>query len=133
MSSKEVYRLLGQIALERGKGAESRVENALNRASNDLNIIIPDWFLGHEPATEIDDKRRKTDHWISTDVGRIRLQVKSSKNSADTFHEKHPNIPVIFVQAGDDDCVVLGRIFSAVGKQREIYLQKRNGWHEEHI
>lgn len=114
-----------KIGHERGMQAEDSVKRALSRALSTKDVVIPDWLLGYEGVTEKEDAR-KIDRWIMTDVGKIRLQIKSSLIAAKKFKEEHPDIPVIVVRAGDNDRQIMDRIVSVIGQQRKIYLEERN-------
>jgi len=117
--------IFGKIGHERGTLAEDKVKSALLKVLSEKDTGIPDWLLGHESVTKKEDAK-KIDRWIITDVGKIKLQVKSSQEAAKKFREEHPDIPVIVVRQGDDDRLIISRIVNAIGQQRKIFLQKRN-------
>lgn len=113
----------GKIGYERGVKNETRVERALDDLGK--RGTLPKWLQGYERAT-LEDDSKGIDGWVNTDVGRIQLQVKSSRKKAREFREAHPNIAVVVVRDNDDEALITNKVISAVGPLRREYLNKRS-------
>ena len=115
--------LFNKIGHERGLFAENIVEKIFNDRFQTGNNV-PTWLIGYERATAEDD-RRGIDGWFYTDVGKIPLQIKSSKTGKRRANEKNPNIPTVIVRAGDSDNTIFAQCISAIGPERKKYLKER--------
>lgn len=81
---KKYRNLLKQVRKERGYAGEQRVLIALegNRTS------WPEWLISIRKATE-DEDIRGCDIVAETDVGKLYLQIKSSKVGIEKFHKRN--------------------------------------------
>lgn len=87
-------------ASERGHVNDRRVVNALMEAEG-----RPEWITGVRQATPQEDMKNFTDAVVHTDIGDIRIQVKSSFDRAREFEAKHPKLSkkiIVFVVRDDD-------------------------------
>lgn len=118
-----IERTISKTKKDRGNLAEERVNRVLRDALEKNHL--PSWFLGQQEVTADEDTRRKIDRWILTDVGKIGLQVKSSKSGARNFRQNNPQTPVIIARPEETDEQIMQKIISVVGQQRGVYLKKR--------
>lgn len=113
----------GAIRQERGLQNES----AAVRALNDPSFDRPDWFQGVRRATSEEDARQ-IDIVVSSDVGPLYLQVKSSRIFAIRFEETRRStlIGVIIVSQDEDPRDINQRAMTKLQELREIVLLRRN-------
>ncbi len=115
-------RLFDKIGHERGVLAENIVERVFNERFQTGDV--PEWLTGYERAT-VEDDSRGIDGWFYTDVGKIPLQIKSSRTGKRHAAEKKPNIPTVIVRAGDSEKTIFSQCISAIGPERKKYLKER--------
>lgn len=115
-----LHELFGKIGNERGKTAEDLVENAFEEDHDDL----PDWFKGYKRATK-EEYCKSIDGWVYTDVGKIKLQIKSSWRNANKFSRTHKDTAVLVVKLGQKPVTIRQNLTSAVEPLRDKYLSKR--------
>jgi hypothetical protein len=123
MSINEIF---GRIANQRGFKAEERVENVMR--SNLENNNLPDWILGYEKACEQDDYRG-VDGWIYTrDVGKLKLQIKSSQRGKNEFMKRHrwQDTAILVISRQDSSETILDKVISSIIPLRQKYLSKRS-------
>jgi len=119
MLSKEIRK----IGRDRGRKAESLFKKVLVEGIE--KDRFPEWIRGYERATSKDDLKG-IDCWIKTDVGNIKIQIKSSKTGAEEYLKKHRgDVAVVIVKVGDGSDVLCEKIISAVSPLREKYKKKR--------
>lgn len=119
----EINKIFGKVGQERGRESEALLDEALNRAID--AEAVPEWLVGYSPGTKKDDKNG-IDGWVETsDVGKIWLQVKSSRKAAEQSREKHPKIPVVIIRLGDSEKKIVNTVIGEIGGLRKIYLEKR--------
>jgi hypothetical protein len=116
-----VRRTLGQVANERGRNNERRVLYACARSE------LPAWCDRVVAATSEEDARG-IDVVAHTDVGKIFVQVKSSKAGKRAFNERaRRNIAVVIVTHGDDDARVVRKVLAAIAEMRSCVVRARAG------
>lgn len=123
MIDPDLPAILDPFELARGVGilSESAVEKALPR----LVETCP-WYLGHRRATQAEDEIAKFDFVIHTsDVGRILLQVKSSRCGAgkhdawQRYGRPLYRVHAVIVRPDMEPERVLGRVLAACIRARE--------------
>lgn len=102
------------------KGAKN--ELAVVRALN--NLETPEWMWGARGCTE-DEDRQGIDVVVSTDVGAIYLQVKSSYDNAKKFQRKWPqrNVGMVVVRPQDAEETVFNKAMDSTAKKRSEVLK----------
>lgn len=115
-------KLYGKIGNERGASSERSVERIVNARIEAGKV--PEWLTSYEKASPEDD-RRGIDGWFHTDVGKIPLQIKSSRTGKQHAAERKPSIPTVIVRAGDSETTIFSRCISAIAPDRKKYLAKR--------
>jgi len=128
LSMKEAFRpiwsLFGHLGNERGQLTEKRVRvvfcNQIGQPA------CPPWLLGYEKASARDDRERKIDAWVDTDVGRIPLQIKSSEKGAQKARkELKPEIVIVVVRYYEEPEEIFRQVLAAVAEKRNQYLVER--------
>jgi len=117
---KPVRRILGQIAVERGRSSEQRLLEACQLDKR------PTWMLSARAGTR-DEDARGIDVVLDTDVGKLYVQVKSSKTGGRHFKERKRSarIAVVVVRVDDTPDTLLQKVLSAVSPIRKEYLSQR--------
>ena len=107
-------------ALARGRLAEERVLKACRSDSR------PKWILTARFSCHAED-HAGIDIVLETDIGRLFLQVKSSRFGRERFQEvkRKDRIAVVVVKPGDNDEAVLAKVSSALGELRAQYKRER--------
>lgn len=121
--STSLSRALGAVANERGASAERRVLLALAEA-----VPRTAWLKSVRRATA-DEDARGIDIVADSDVGKLYLQVKSSRQGAYRFRRFRKRGPavialVVCAQSHTDD-EVQRRVLTALGKVRDELLATR--------
>ena len=120
--------IIGRLGNERGQRAELRVEIAVREAFE--KETLPSWIIGYQRACHEDDEKG-IDGWLDTDVGRIKIQVKSSYAGAREFSRRHqPDIAIIIVRNNKiSPEQILDLLIQAVTPLRRRYLEiRQNDW-----
>lgn len=118
---KDISRAFEKIGLQRGHSSESLTEIALK----DLLKSVY-WITSFRKATENEDKKRGIDFVIeTTNVGKIFLQVKSSQVGKEGSLKRHPKIPVVVVNKGENLKEIQKKIRKVISSQRNYYLSKK--------
>ena len=129
MIDPDIPAILDPVELALGVGilSERVVESALPR----LAETCP-WYIGFRRATQAEDEIAKFDFAIYTsDVGRILLQVKSSRCGANKhdLYQRYGRplyrVHVVIVRPGMDQDRVLGRVLAACILAREEAIAGR--------
>lgn len=117
-----VKQLLGKIANERGSKNEER---ALVACSH-LSLGTLDWISEARLATKEEDKRG-IDVVVTSDVGKLYIQVKSSKSGVSTFKKSKSTKALIgIVNANCNDMTLKRRVQIALMDLRmTVILKKR--------
>ena len=127
MGPREIKRLMGRLALERGRAGERHVLAACTLAAR------PAWMRRVRAATR-DEDRHGIDVVIESDVGKLFVQVKSSLAGKEAFEarRRHARIVVVVVNAGCSLPRVLEQLVEVIEPVRGEYLQKRGQVVGEH-
>ena len=123
MSVKEVLR---RIASQKGVDAETKVEKVMQ--TNFENNTLPDWILKYEKACKEDDSKG-IDGWVyTTDVGKIKIQIKSSESGKEKFMRRHhwQDTAILVIDSRDSFDTILSKIISGIEPLRQRYLSKRS-------
>lgn len=122
-----VSRKLGHLGNERGRKAEVRLCKFVEQIA-----VLPDaalgrpWVYSARLATREED-RRGIDVVVSTDVGPLYLQSKSSSKDAQRFRAKRRPILVEVVVAAAQDDTLMRRVRFALDRLRASVLLLRAG------
>lgn len=92
MGSATLYGIFRRIGKERGRNSEDRFFEVFSCGRIPPNF--PPWFSGVQRPTNEQDRRRRIDVIAFTkDVGKIYLQLKSSKSGVKKFEEQQRRNP----------------------------------------
>ncbi|MDP3725572.1 MAG: hypothetical protein Q8R36_00065 [bacterium] len=113
--------ILGRRGQEIGEAGEVRVLKACERS------FMPSWWLGIRHGTFIEDTREATDYIISTDVGEIRIDIKTSLHKGPhQFPERNrEGIAIVFVNLNESDAEVRKRVIDVVARERRSRMGKK--------
>lgn len=114
--------IFGRIGNERGSIAENRVKRVLEDRIEAHKI--PQWLTRYEQAS-YEDEPRGIDGWFYTDIGKIPIQIKSSRKGQRDAEKKRPRIPVVVIEPGIQDDIIFDKCISTISAKRVEYLQKR--------
>lgn len=106
-----------------GKANEEYFFQAFSERPRDA----PDWFISVRRATKHEDRNGFDAFVITTDVGEIPIQIKSSTQGIARFFTRrqgNPAIPVV-VLAGVNPEGFRKRVFERVGERRKKLLAAR--------
>jgi len=117
-----ISREFGQIGNERGQKAE-QVMNAIITNAIKQNAC-PNWIKKYSAASPEEDGKG-IDAWVTTDIGKIPLQIKSSTRGVQSARDKYPKIPVTRVIIGENKDKTLSRCINVIGKKRRELLAIR--------
>jgi hypothetical protein len=122
MGPREIKRLVGRLAAERGRAGERHVLAACALATR------PAWMRRVRAATREED-RHGIDVVIESDVGKLFVQVKTSLAGKAKFEarRRHARIVVVVVDAGCSLPTVLQEVVDLTEPVRGEYLRKRRG------
>jgi hypothetical protein len=120
MDPKNVARVLGKIGNERGRANEHRVLEACRLP------MRPAWMTSARAATPAED-HDGIDVVVESDVGRLYVQVKSSRTGKAAFVERRrrAHVAVVVVKSGDGPEDVLRRVVGVLAPVRKTYLIER--------
>jgi len=114
-----VRRVLGKLANERGAKNEDRVVEACALPAR------PPWLLSARKATRAEDAQG-IDVVIESDVGKLFVQVKSSRGGKARFVERgRAHVAVVVVTHADSSEKVLRKVVGEVSRLRAQYLKLR--------
>ena len=116
-SYNELIEKVGRTGQAIGRAGEERALKAFLHINQKA---LPSWWKGIRKATPREDAR-EIDCVVTTDVGDIAIQVKTSlSKSKDDYPErtKRFNIPIIYINLQDSDAEIRKRIVAVVGKER---------------
>jgi len=119
---RNVAQILGKEAKKRGRISEARVLEALALPSR------PEWMRAFRMATKEED-RAGIDVVVESDVGKLFVQVKSSRRGKAAFVERRrgARIAVVVVAVTDTPEAVLRKIVGELAKIRAEYVKERRG------
>ncbi len=122
MDPKNVSRVLGKIGTERGRTNERHVLEAC------LLPTRPAWMKSARAATRAED-HDGIDVVVESDVGKLLIQVKSSRTGKAAFAERRrrAQVAVVVVKSGDALDAVLRRVIGALAPLRKQFLAERGG------
>lgn len=120
MPPRNVHVILGKIAHQRGRTSEQRVLEACQLPAR------PGWMKSARAATRTED-HDGIDVVVESDVGKLFVQVKSSRRGKADFEEKRrrARVAVVVVGAGDAAEKVLRKVVGELAKVRAGYLRER--------
>ena len=115
-----MVRILGGLAHERGKSNEARVLEAC------LLPTRPAWMKSARRATTAED-HDGIDVVVESDLGKLYVQVKSSRRGQAEFQKKKRRIRVVVVRPSPADTPeqILRRVFGPLGALRAELLRER--------
>jgi hypothetical protein len=110
---------IGRIATEKGRRAETRALEAVKR-------ITKSWMRSVRAASLKEDAAG-IDIVVESDVGKLYLQVKSSKGSAKSFAKRprRQHIEIIVVPIDLTDTILDRRVLEALERARTWVLDGR--------
>ncbi len=117
-----ISREFGRIGHERGQGAEQVMANIIKDAIE--QNACPDWIKEYSTASPGEDEKG-IDAWVTTDIGKISLQIKSSRKGVQNAKDKYPRIPVTRVVLGENKEKTLSRCINVIGQRRREILVRR--------
>jgi hypothetical protein len=120
MDPRNVARVLGKIGNERGRANENHVLEAC------LLPGRPAWITSARAATRTED-HDGIDVVVESDVGKLFVQVKSSRRGKAAFVERRrrSHVVVVVVKNGDTLDEILRRVVGALAPVRKQYLKQR--------
>ena len=126
---RRVRALFRIISFERGEDHEEKVLRVFAERTPD----VPEWFRSIRKGTMKQDFNKGIDFVIETDVGKIFLQVKSSRHFAKEFRRGQAEgrySGYIAVVVLDDDSItdqqVRARILSRLSLVRNVFVERRH-------
>ncbi len=119
---RTVAAILGKESLKRGKTSERHVLEALALPSR------PAWMTGVRRATKAEDAAG-IDVVVESDVGKLFVQVKSSRGGKAAFLERRRSarVAVVVVRVTDAPEAILAKVVGELSKIRAEYLRERRG------
>ena len=117
--SSALYRMFGEAAQALGRANEARLLEAVEYLRERHA-----WILGVRQATREEDSKG-IDLVVTTDVGELYLQSKSSKTAAVDFMQKRRKLLIATVVVRGDKERVAGRALTAITDLRLVVLEKR--------
>lgn len=120
--SHKVVSLLGRLGQERGLRNEQRVVNAFS----DL-CSKPPWFAKIEKSEKELDRKGIDVVVYTDDVGKLFLQVKSSRQGKEKFISKYFRKPIgiVVINHLDSDDTIRRKVLHELNKLRLLFLEKR--------
>jgi hypothetical protein len=120
MDVRQINRQFGKVANQRGRGNEKRVLDACLLAAR------PGWMQAARLATREED-HDGIDVVIESDVGKLYVQVKSSRRGKAAFLEsdRRARVAVVVVRTGDSQEALLRKVVGGVGALRAEFLRDR--------
>ena len=109
-------RLLGDLANKRGADNEQRLIDAVNFK----NSVWPKWLIGIEKSSR-DQDAKGIDIVVETDVGRIFIQVKSSKCGLDSVKKKKKHIVYMVINERKSMDKIYDTFIGVIGHKRSDY------------
>jgi hypothetical protein len=118
--SPSAYKELRSNGRQIGKARETFAYEALTKESSKL----PSWIKWVSYATHKEDKRG-VDLVVGTDVGKISVQIKGTRQAAIEFKERHrnSNIQVVIVKLDRSIEEIRQDLLSAIENERKRILE----------
>jgi hypothetical protein len=122
MDPRNVSRILGKLASERGRSSEKRLLTAC------LLPGRPEWMRAARRATKQED-HDGIDVVVESDVGKLFIQVKSSRRGKVAFEQRarRARIAVVVVARDDGPEKLLRKVVGQLAAIRAEYLRERSG------
>jgi hypothetical protein len=122
LDPRNVGRVLGKIGSERGCANEHQVLAACLLPSR------PVWMTSARAGTRAED-HDGIDVVVESDVGKLFIQVKSSRTGKAAFVERRrrATVAVVLAKNGDTLDELLRRVVGALAPIRKMYLKERGG------
>jgi hypothetical protein len=119
---RNIAQILGKDAKKRGGTSEARVIEALALPAR------PAWMRAARKATRSED-HAGIDVVIESDVGKLYVQVKSSRGGKAAFLERRRSarIAIVVVHVTDSPETLLRKVVGELGQIRAEYLKVRQG------
>ncbi len=119
---RNLAQILGKDAKKRGRRSEHWVLEALALPAR------PSWIRSARKATPAED-HAGIDAVVESDVGKLFVQVKSSRGGKAAFLERRRSarIAVVVVRVTDSPEAVLAKVVGELAKIRAEYLALRRG------
>lgn len=119
---RQLGHMLGAIGKKRGKTNERLVLDALALPSR------PAWIASVRKATQEED-HAGIDVVVESDVGKLFVQVKSSRRGKQEFEERRRTVRVVVVvvKANDTEEGLLRKVVGELAKVRAEYVKQREG------
>lgn len=118
-----IERTLREAGRQRGSLTERKVLSVFQERI--IQKRCPPWLTGCEKADWEDDRKGCDFLFVTVDVGKLKLQVKSSQRGLEEARRKHPKIPAVCLAPEASADVIFQECINAVSRQRDIYLQER--------
>ena len=119
---RKLRSLLGKIGNQRGRMNEQRFSKAISDFPDK-----PSWWLSFRLAT-FEEDQKGIDVVVTTDVGKLFLQIKSSLRGKKKFENKQRRFPIAVVVIYDKEAneTIYQKAVEAIGLIREQILKDRN-------
>ena len=118
-------RRINQVANERGRSVEQRSLAVLNRSLDPTLGPLPDWLKDVRAATP-EERRQGKNLVADTDIGKVFVNVTSSRGFADAFDtRRRPTRISAVVAAPLDDPRLRNALVQAFARDRDAILQRR--------
>ena len=131
MNDRALSRAFRKVGRERGRDKEDRFLKLFRYGK--VPPGFPSWFHGLRPATQEEDCRGIDAIAFTDDVGKIFLQIKSSKSGVEKFkkqqekYRKREWIFPIIIRDADSDAAILEKTRYVLSQARVKILNHRNG------
>ncbi len=121
MAPRQLHRAFGTIARDRGRASEQRVLDACVLAGR------PPWMRTARQATPAED-HDGIDVVIESDVGKLYVQVKSSRRGKAAFEKRRRRVRavVVVVAGGDTPDKLLRKVVGQLAALRAQFLSERS-------
>ncbi len=85
---------------------------------------MPSWWQGIRHGTRKEDMDEATDCIISTDVGEIRINVKTSLREKELPERNKKGVAIVFVNLDESDAEIRKRVIEVVASERQGVFNK---------
>ncbi len=121
MDPRRFAQILGKVGSHRGWNNEKRVLDACALPTR------PEWMHAARAATHTED-HAGIDIVVEADVGKLYVQVKSSKGGKAAYRERRrsAHAVVVVVRSRDSQEDLLRKLVGELSKLRAEYLKKRS-------
>lgn len=114
---------MGKRTINWGFENEERFFHAFSGELQDM----PPWFVSVRRAVRREDRQGFDAFMVTTDVGEIPIQIKSSARGVVRFFQKWPRHPavVVLVRIGSKPEVIQQKVFAVVERRRAELLKEQ--------